>query len=140
MDKRNRRMATLIGKEGFKKGDSLVIRVLCVCVCVCSMCACVHVCFYVYHGMCVEVRGHFRSSPYLTFLRRATLLFSSVDADPHAFRDLSSLPHIFPKECWDSDTCTVYLGFTGFWGFKPRPLPLHIRHHFFPALDMDFQR
>lgn len=44
MDKRNRCMATLIGKEGFKKGNSLVLRALCVCVCVCSMCACVFLC------------------------------------------------------------------------------------------------
>lgn len=69
MDKRNRCMATLIGKEGFKKGNSLVLRALCVCVCVCSMCACVHVCVFMCTTECVwRSEDISDASPYLTFL------------------------------------------------------------------------
>lgn len=60
MDKRNRCMCMLIGEKGFTKGKSLVIRALCVCLCVYNVCVCACTCLYVYHEMCVEVRGHFR--------------------------------------------------------------------------------
>lgn len=125
------------------KDKSLALKLVCSFVCLlCIQCMCAHASVWVF--ILWNVRGNQRIIsgiiPYHPpCLRRTSLLFSSADAGPQASGDSLDSASQLPVGVLGLQVLVLCPIFMWELGIRTQIFTLARKHHFFLALDMDFQ-